>query len=436
MLKKIDLKKCRWLILVLAVIVALIAAAVRSGFEVPEGAHANAWITAGGRTAASGLAPDGEPFDIYEIRSSAVLSKAIEKSGLAGKVTEEELAANLAVRPASSGSTVDQLRSFESQTTYSPTRSVKPEDYHTSVWQIQLYGRFAEKLSESQLTALLGDVLSSYRELCAAEYAVSYSPDAVKAAASGNGTAVSKADALGVRLSTLKGMAEELAKADPQFANGTKTFASIAESAQRIITTELASAKAAALAQPEGAPGYEALAAECESRIEVLSEELAALNKLASVYNIDNTSYMELQTDLIVVKENSSATYEAIAERTGMVSEELASAKQLLAQCRAALELQSGSADPALAEAALKLAESSTAALEKELSAMIGAYNEKYGPDSYLSFTGVSFTGKVGDTTSFKRLAVTYVLPVFLAVALVLLVIDLLQMLAAAIKKK
>ena len=141
MLKKIDFKKCRWLILVVAVIAALIAAAVRSGAEVPEGAHANAWITAGGRTASSGLAPNGEPFDIYRIRDIAVLGKAIEKSGLAGRISAEELAANLAVRPASSGGLVSQLRSFESQTTYSPTRTVKTEEYHSSVWQIQLYGR-------------------------------------------------------------------------------------------------------------------------------------------------------------------------------------------------------------------------------------------------------------------------------------------------------
>ena len=434
MLKKIDLKKSRWLILVLAVIVALIAAAVRSGSEVPEGAHANAWISAGGKTASSGLAPDGEPFDIYRIRDIAVLGKAIEKSGLAGRISAEELAANLAVRPASSGGLVSQLRSFESQTTYSPTRTVKTEEYHSSVWQIQLYGRFSEKLSESQLTALLGEILSAFKELCAAEYSVAYDPDEVKAAAGGTKDAVSKAEALSIRLSTVKGIAEDIAKADPQLAGGTNRFALIAENAQHIFTTELASAKAAAAAQAGSSVGYEALAAECESRIEVLSEELSALKKLAADYNVDTTSYMELQTDLIVVKENSSATYEAVIERTDTVSRQLASARQLLAECRAAADLSDGGA--ASAEEALAQAEKSIALLEKELSAMLDEYDKSHSPDSYLSFTGVSFIGRVGDTTSFKRLAVTYVLPVLLAVVLILLVIDLLQMLAAALRKK
>ena len=425
-MKKLDLKKSKWLLLVLAVIIALASAAVKSGRPVPGGEYAGAWVTLGTKTAEKGIAPNGEPFSIDSVKTPSVLAKAIEKSGLTGKVTAEELALALVLRPAYSAGILDQLKSYDPLSSFSISHRVRAEEYHPVSYQAVLSNKFSSPLDGSQLSALLEAVLSEYKAYYPVRYGADFSSGAIGAVySSASSGGLAEAEAIRLDLGALKGYAEDLAQLAPDFASKSgKTFASVASAAERLITGELAYAVHAAGGSNAA---FEELAASAAGRADALANELAALQELAASYHRDSTSYMELQTDLVIVGENSAATYEAITARIASVSAKLAEEKAAVEGYRSAAASQAP--DPALAKTAVASAKAKAGSIISEFTSLLKEYNEKYAEGDAFTYSAVSFTAKQKDVSSFKSLAAKSLLPLCgLAIAAIIL-IDILRLL-------
>ncbi len=165
-------KKTHWLrtTLVVLVICGLIGTVIAGVKFTHEKAATKAYATLqlSFEGAADGVAPNGNRYDVQDMGSDEVLQTALEAASLSGTYTPEQIRSSLRVQGQYPEDLVEQFTSTETILSTQGNMSLTLSDYHPTTFSVELNNEFDPSVSQAQLTGLLDQILSAYRNYFAA----------------------------------------------------------------------------------------------------------------------------------------------------------------------------------------------------------------------------------------------------------------------------
>ena len=451
MAKKSSFRLGRWIILVIAIILGIILSLVNFFVLNPSKEYVNTRIELLCDGAAEGLAPNGQPFSMNSIKDSALLTTAIEESGLVGTVSAEELAQNMMVRGSYPSNIIEKIQSVTSLFSSDPTREVTVKEYYPTTYGISIYNNFSNKLSAAQLKSLLSAVISGYKQY----YVDSYSSgvdwtslgDIWEPEAYDYSQAVTT---LSLRLEMIRKYAQELYEAEPTFAlTDGSNFASIMLRADNIAANDLQSLSANitinALSKDvtrlRSQYNYEI--EQLTYRLSSLSTELENVNTLIDKYDKDSDIYYSSGDSIVTVKGQSRYTYEALAEKKSKITNEISSIQISIGDYQSKISdldasAESGNADAYTEkmEAAIEAARNKISELSADFDRMAAGYNAEYVRSTDVSSTDIKYFGNKLASASFIKSIIKSEAPMCALALVIIALIGLVAELKSQKRKK
>ena len=168
-------KKTHWLrtSIIILVICAVAGLALTSAlfFGIPDPTYASATIDFTFEGAADGIAPNASAFDIADIASDDVLSAALEETSLKDTYTVEQIRSCLVAKGVYPEDMADQVMSYESLLNFSANRESTITEFHPTTFDIRLTNDFDKSISRQQLEDLMKGIVGAYKAYIARVYA-------------------------------------------------------------------------------------------------------------------------------------------------------------------------------------------------------------------------------------------------------------------------
>ena len=433
MLKKLG----KWNLLIFAVILGLILSLINFLVINPSKEYVSAGFVLLYTGAEKGEAPNGQPYSIDIIRSEGFLNEVIEKTGLSGSLTADELVKNMAVRGSYPSDIIDQIKSFDSLLISDPTRVVSVSDYNPTSFGISIYNEFSSKLSKTQLTALMSTLIEEYKVKYQKLYGAGVDWLSVEDLyAPGDRDYMQTVDLLTAKTDLIDKHAQYLYEVKQAFSNKGVTFLSIATRAQSIISSDLQSLSAMitlnALSKDSDAlrQKYVYESDIQKRKLEALTSELAQVETLINSYDKDSTLYFSSGDNVITVEGKSRETYEALIDEKSRLSTGITEAQISIRDIQSRIDdldatTEEGTFDVSVLEASIAAAEKKINDLINDFNDLAAAYNEEYASTSTIRSTEVRYHGKSVASTSFIKTVIKSEVPVCAVAILVILIIGL-----------
>ena len=435
MAKKSGLRLGRWTVLIIAIILGLILSLVNFFVLNPSKEYVSTRMELLYDGAAEGLAPNGQPFSMDSIKDNALLTTAIEESGLVGVVSAEELAQNMMVRGSYPSNIIEKIKSVSSLFSSDPTREVTVEEYYPTAYGVSVYNNFKNKLSAAQLKSLLSAVVSGYKQYYVDTYSSGVDWDSLDGIWKPEAYDYSQAvTTLSLRLDMIRKYAKELYDVEPTFAlaDGTN-FSSIMLRADNIAANDLQSLSANItinalskdVARLRSQYNYEI--EQLTYKLSGLNTELENINKLIDKYDKDSDIYYNSGDSIVTVEGQSKETYEALADKKASIANEISSIliriddyKNKVSDLDASAESGSADAYTEKMAAAIEAARDKIKDLSADFDKMAAEYNDEYVRSTDVSSTDVKYYGNKLASASFIKAIIKSEAPVC-AVALVII---------------
>lgn len=326
------MKRRSWLKTTLCVLLACaVLGTIVSGiiFAVnKDKAYAYATIEFSFDGAAEGIAPNGYAFSILDIKSDAVLGKAIAAAGLEGKVTPADVRLQMETTGVYPENIVEQMTSYESLLDFSANREVMATVYHPTLYSVVLYNGFEPKLSDGELKKLLECVMDTYRTWFAEAYAAGANDIAV----SYNLDDYDYPQQLTILTRLMEesaAYAEAMYEKEPTLAIGGKGFNNIAVRLHNLIDTEIARLSAnvtinALTQKPKRLiTQYQYEIDNLKNQLEKKTAQLEKIDALLAFYQKYEIIYLSTTDSLTKIDGNSSETYDKLVEERKAVADEI-----------------------------------------------------------------------------------------------------------------
>lgn len=320
----------------------------------PGRTSANSSIEFSFKDAASGLAPNGNRYDLSGFTNEDVLNGALEDAGLAGKYTADQVRANLVVSGVYPKNIVEQMTRYESLLE-GISGEVSALDYHATLYSVTLYNDFDKSIPQDQLTGLLDAVMARFRAFFERTYSVSLAAD--------TGTEnlsvydyPQQLDLLRESIDQKQRFAREMAEEHPEFLVNRKGFDDIVVRYAALLSGDLerisgiVTMNALSKNPDRVVAQYENEIRVLGYRLKELNAEASAVDELTKKYNKDDIIYVSTSSALQQVASNATATYDTLVARRKAIAEEIAELNKKLAQTRLKLSDIQGPQAPAAAE--------------------------------------------------------------------------------------
>ncbi len=289
---------------------------------------ASASLTLSFEGAAKGLAPNGNPYDVYDMASDEILNAALEAAGLSGTYTAEQLRSCLMLQGVYPENFKDQVISYESLLNFMANRELTLSDYHPTTYGVTLKNKFDTGISQANLSALLDQILIAYKNSFAKTGAINLERD-------GSIFTLSDYDypqqlqIIQARLTNLTRYSQELNNKFPAFRLSGQSFSDI--------TVRLDTLAASDFNRIEAQMTMNALTKDTSRlliqyqyeirnltyRLQHQTEQLAKVDALVASYEKNEVIYLSTTNSLNKIDGNSSATYDKLVARRKAVSDEI-----------------------------------------------------------------------------------------------------------------
>lgn len=325
------MKKTHWLrntliVLIICGLAGTILAAVsysRDGGRTLASAH----IQFSFNGSAEGKAPNGYPFDVTGFVSDEVLNNALAASGLADKYTAEDLRPNITVSGEYPEKIVEQMTKYVSLLDSKAENQAVVTDYHATQFVVKLYNDFDTGISQANLTGLLNEIVSAYRQYFAKTYAVNVEEEDAIANLSEYDYA-QQLETLMQSTEQLGRHADELAETAPDFKSNGKNFSDISmryrslqsdiNRLNAIVTFNAVSKDPKRLQQH-----YETEIRTQNYQLESLTEELKRIEEQVNSYDKDGKIYISSNNSVKEIMSDKDGTYDKLAAKRKEVADKV-----------------------------------------------------------------------------------------------------------------
>lgn len=352
--------------------------------------------------AAQGLAPNRERFSIEPLCGENVITKALEKTGLAEKYSVEEVQSNLSVSGNYPKEIVRMISDYDSLLDFSAGRTVPISNYYPTSYTAILRSGFSSRISKAALKSLLNAILECYQEEFRNLYSFELQLDGADELYSVADYDYSQqVSVLNTRLNILSDYAAKLFAEDRNYTYRGNTFQEIETRCRQLAETEIAALQANltvnAMTRDAGR-----LLNQYEYEIEVMQnqviEKTAQMKEVIGLiadYEKDYTLFLSDGESVLKVESNSTDTYNAlVAERLSIADEitelnaSISENKMLISDLK---KNQSVSGKTAIAdlEADIRSAEQQVNIIFSDLQAMLQDYNNTVMPGNAVTLKAV-----------------------------------------------
>lgn len=277
--------------------------------------------------AANGKTPNGIRFHVQDIYSDAVIGKAIQAAGLEGKYSPDQIRGALEVEGEYPDDIADQLLNYESLLDFNANRTLSVNEYHPTLYTVKLYQDFDPGISRSDLTSLLQNILTAFRDSFSETYAVS----ALSIEDEFNLDEFDYPHQLTIlsqQMNQASLYAQELYQTVPTFLYGGSSFNDIAMRLESLIENDIARLNAtitmSALTKNTNRllTQYQYEIQNLNNQLEKQNECLNKLDQLIASYDKNEIIYLSTADSLNKIDGNSSETYDAlVSERKGVADD-------------------------------------------------------------------------------------------------------------------
>lgn len=286
--------------------------------------------------AASGLAPNGNRFDVQDITSDNVLQSALEAASLSDVYTPEQIRSSLQVRGVYPEDLEEQFTKSVSilNNTDNSSQMLTLSDYHPTTFSVKLSNEFDTSISQAQLTSLLKNILTAYKTYFNASGANKLETGMTVFTVS-DYDYIQRLKIIRMKLENLTKYATELSEKDSSFRLNGKGFDDIVVRISNLMTGDLSRLEGqvtvGALSKDNNR-----LLTQYEYAVQTLTEELKSqtenlekTDKLVDSYKKNATIYIYVSTSgaLNKIAGNSSITYDALVEERNETAEHIAELK-------------------------------------------------------------------------------------------------------------
>lgn len=323
-------KKTHWLrttilVLVACGIVGLILSAVLF-FKDPGPTYASATLVLTFDGAATGVAPNGVPFNLRDLDCNEVLSEGLKAAELEGVYTAEQIRPCLTVQGVYPDAMAEQVMHYESLLNFTSSRELTVGDYHPTTFNIRLVNDFDQNISRDRLTALLKGITEAYRAYFARVYAYGLNTDSTVFTLE-DYDYPQQLQIIEGQFAAISGYAQELYEKDPTFRYQGAGFNDISIRMNNLIENNIARLSAD-LTINALTKDTERMLTQYQYQIldlgiqrEKQSQELSKLDKLIAAYEKNEIIYLSTADSLTKIDGNSSETYDALVDRRKAVAD-------------------------------------------------------------------------------------------------------------------
>ena len=278
--------------------------------------------------AAEGLAPNGYPFTVEDIRSDAVLSGALESAGLASRYTADQIRPWLRTDGVFPDNIVSQLMNYESLLDFSASRTLTISRYYPAQYRISLASDFDPSISRADLESLLQSVLDVYKADFTRKYSMASGESAF------NFTFAEfdypqQLEVISAVIQQTSRYAEAMYQKEPSFAVSGTGFNDIAVRLNNLANTEIP--RLEAMITMNGLTRNTLrLMTQYQYEIKTLSFELSRkqeeqkkLDDLIASYQKNEILYLSSADQLTKIDGNSSETYDQLVDNRKTVADRI-----------------------------------------------------------------------------------------------------------------
>lgn len=316
---------------VFVMIVFLIAGTVFSVLRfqsVPKRTYAQSKIQFSFDGAASGIAPNGESFDITDIWSDSVLNKALADAGMEGRYTAAQIRGQLEIEGDYPHDINEQLMTYESLLDFNANRVFSMLSYHPTLFSIRLYSDFDKSISPSELENLLQCITASYE----AHFGEVYSYNAGSTQMEYDLSEYDYPQQLAILSQAMNQTvryADHLYEQAPSFLYGGYGFNSISVRLNNLINNEISNLSGS-IAMNATTKNVYRLLLQYQYQINALSNQLEKQNeclsnmeKLIASYDKNEIIYLSTADSLTKIDGNSSETYDTLMAKQKEISDDI-----------------------------------------------------------------------------------------------------------------
>ena len=291
----------------------------------PATASAQMQLTFDG--AAEGIAPDGRRFDIGELTSDEVIAEALKASGLDSKYSVEQISKSLVVAGAYPEDIVGQTMSYESLLDFTTNRTLTTERFNPTLFTVKLYDHFDSKISQSDLEALLKNILAVYKTRFAEMYTQG-SPSEKSTLPIAGYDYPQQLEILEQRLEIIGNYANEMYEKEPTFRYKGAGFNDIVVRLNALTDSDIGRLNAnltlnALTKDPDRLlTQYTFELRDLGNRLAKRRTQLTKLDALVSSYEKSEILYISTKDSLTKIDGNSTETYDALVDIRRAVAEE------------------------------------------------------------------------------------------------------------------
>ena len=339
-------RKTHWLRTTLCVLIAcaVVGAALSAVLFLsnPDSTTASASLEFLFDGAADGLAPNGYPFTVEDIRSDAVLTTALEASGLSARYTADQIRPWLRADGVLPENIVSQLMNYESLLDFSASRTLTITSYYPAQYRISLASDFDPSISRHDLEKLLQAVIDAYKADFTGKYSMASGKSAF-AMALNEFDYPQQLDVISAIIQQTSRYAQAMYEKEPAFTLAGKGFNDIAVRLNNLVNTEIPRLEAT-ISMNGLTRNILRLMTQYQYEIKTLSFELSRkqeeqknLDALIASYQKNEILYLSSADQLTKIDGNSSETYDqlvenrkAVADRITEINSEIAKNQLLL----------------------------------------------------------------------------------------------------------
>ena len=315
----------------LVMIVCLIVGAVFSVLRfqsTPKHTYARSRIQFSFDGAASGIAPNGENFDMTDIWSDSVLSKALADAGMEGRYTVSQIRDQLEIDGIYPQDINEQLMNYESLLDFNANRTFSIASYHPTLFSVKLYNDFDKNISPAELENLLQCITASYE----AHFGEVYSFNPGSAKMEYNLSEYDYPQQLAILTQTMSqtlSYAEHLYDQAPSFVYNGFGFNDISVRLNKLIDNEISNLSGS-IAMSATTKNVYRLLLQYQYQIDTFSNQLEKQNeclsnmeKLIASYDKNEIIYLATADSLTKIDGNSSETYDTLMEKRKEISDSI-----------------------------------------------------------------------------------------------------------------
>lgn len=333
--------------------------------------------------AADGLAPNGYPFTVEDIRSDAVLTAALEAAGLSSRYTADQIRPWLRADGVLPEDIVSQLMNYESLLDFSASRTLTISSYYPAQYRISLASDFDRSISRQDLEKLLQAVIDAYKADFTGKYSMASGKSAF-AMTLNEFDYPQQLDVISAIIQQTSRYAQAMYEKEPAFMVSGQGFNDIVVRLNNLVNTEIPRLEAT-ITMNGLTLNTLRLMTQYQYEIKTLSFELSRkqeeqkkLDALIASYQKNEILYLSTADQLTKIDGNSSETYDRLVEDRKAVADRITEINTEIAKNQLLLNdlMKSGQSDQSQTaetessgQPAAETAESSTESAMDELQA-------------------------------------------------------------------